>query len=87
MLKQPLSAAELQDLALAGQTGVPGLINPRSAVFKKMGVALEELDHGTALELIQSNPRILTRPVLRSPGVFISGYSEALYQGLLEKPA
>lgn len=83
MLKEPLQAAELQDLARAGGTTVADLINRRSAVFKKMGVDRAAIDEDRAIELVQSNPRILLRPLIQGPGLFMAGFSAAEYAKLL----
>ncbi len=85
LISNPLNAEELKKMAQDGGTAVRGLINPKSAVFKKMNVKIDDLDDNGAIELVGANPRILLRPLLKAPGVYIAGFSESSYQTVLNK--
>lgn len=63
ILKEPPDSEEI-DL-LAKQSGVThvGLINRKSAVFRRMGIDLEQLTGDEASRLIYDNPRIMIRPL------------------------
>lgn len=85
LLKNPLQPQEIKHLASLLEREVRGLVNPKSQVFKKMGVNLETMGEKEIIQLINSNPRILTRPVLEVGSRGISGFEAGEYEQLFSK--
>jgi regulatory protein spx len=64
ILKQPLEAEELKELAAVGGVTVKALVNPKSTGFKAMNLDLNEIGDEDAAKLINENPKIMIRPLL-----------------------
>ena len=80
LLKQPPTAETLKEIAAAAGLTLKGTVNLRSQVFKKMDVDLEKLTDEEVVKLIQENPRIMLRPVLKKGKKAITGYKESTYE-------
>ncbi len=79
MLKEPLAADELKEIALKGNLSVKELLNPRSAAFKKLGLDLSTTSDEEAARLIFENPRIMRRPLLTDGKELLFGFDAEKY--------
>jgi len=59
------------------------LINRRSQAFKKTNPALDDLNEEEIIALIHSNPRIMVRPIIVGPKVFLTGFKVGDYESQL----
>lgn len=78
-----MSGDELRALAKIAEVTVKELVNPKSQAYKKLQPDLAAMDEKEVIELIDSEPRILKRPVLSDGKRMVSGFSEAAFQTLL----
>ncbi|MBW1215205.1 ArsC family reductase [Pantoea allii] len=68
--------------------GYQDLLNTRGTTWRKLPEAEREAitDAGSAKALMLDQPAIIKRPVLRAPdGALLLGFSESLYQNLLQE--
>jgi arsenate reductase len=70
--KAPLSADELRDL-FAGRDP-RDFLNPRSPVFKTMGLAGKSLTPEQALALMVNEPNLIKRPIVVAGRELIAGF-------------
>ncbi len=66
-------------LASLGQISVREMLNPKSAGFKKMGLALDRINNREAARLIEENPRIMRRPLLSDGKGLVVGFDPEGY--------
>jgi len=79
LLKEPLDAGELSDLAKLGGMSVKDLLNPRSTGFKKLNLEIDNLNDQEAASLISENPRIMRRPLLTDGNELVAGFDTERY--------
>jgi arsenate reductase-like glutaredoxin family protein len=72
----PLNGDELQDLARVANSTVKDLINSKSQAFKKLKPDLAGMQDPEVIQLINSEPRIMRRPVLSDGQRIVIGFSE-----------
>lgn len=82
MLKKPLEAEELKGLATVGKLSVKELLNPKSAVFKKLSLDRATTSDIEAARLINENPRIMRRPILTDGKTLLLGFDAEDYAAL-----
>jgi regulatory protein spx len=70
--KVPLSADELRDLFVGRDPR--DFLNPRSPVFKAMGLAGKSLTPEQALELMAKEPNLMKRPIVLAGKQIIAGF-------------
>jgi arsenate reductase-like glutaredoxin family protein len=70
--KQPLSAAELKEL-FAG-LDPRDFVNPKSPVFKAMGLKGKALTAAEAIKLMASEPNLIRRPLVIAGKSIIAGF-------------
>ncbi|HED23917.1 MAG TPA: hypothetical protein ENN91_02220 [Firmicutes bacterium] len=74
----------MKELASMGQIGLTGLLNPRSAGFRKLGLDLEKIGNKEAARLIEENPRIMRRPLLTDGNKMVIGFDPGGYAELAD---
>ncbi len=77
MFKQPLSKAELRDLAR--DVSVAGLFSWKSPTAKAMKLEPGKLSDEQLLDLMEKNPTLIRRPIIVKDGKMQLGYTK---QGL-----
>jgi len=83
LLKEPLSADELGDLAKLGGMSIKDLLNPRSTGFKKLNLEINNLKDNEAVSLINENPRIMRRPLLTDGKTLLAGFDAERYTEMI----
>lgn len=79
ILKQPLEAKELKELASRGGLSVKEMLNPKSAGFKKLGLDAGKIGNEEAAHLIKENPKIMRRPLLTDGTNLVLGFNDDHY--------
>lgn len=80
--KEPITAAEVSELArLAG--GLEPLISKRARPYAEMGLDGKELSEAEWVELFQSEPRLLRRPIVTDGERIVIGYDEGALRELI----
>lgn len=82
ILKQPLEAEELKELASRGGLPVEEMLNPKSAGFKKLGLDIGRIGSEEAARLIYENPKIMRRPLLTDGTNLVVGFNADQYAGM-----
>ncbi len=82
ILKEPLSALQLTELAEIAGITVKDLLNPKSAGLKKMALDLDNIDDQQAAALINEQPRIMRRPLLTDGRQIVIGFNAEQYAKL-----
>lgn len=77
ILKEPLQAEELNDLAAQAGIPVTELINKKSTALKKLDVDLPELTAEAAIKLLGEQPRIMHRPLFSNGKTLVMGFKKA----------
>ena len=66
------------------QLGWETLLNKRGTTWRKLDEAVKQnLDAGTAIDIMLAHPSIIKRPVLVSDGQLIVGFDTSVYNNLL----
>ena len=81
-MKQPLSTAELTDLAHRGGLTPAAIVNRRSSGFRAMKTEVRDDAH--ALQLLLANPKIMIRPALATGEQAVFGFDEISFQQLVK---
>ena len=79
----PLNGDELQGLAQRANSTVKDLINLKSQAFKKLKPDLAGMKDPEVIQLINSEPRIMKRPVLSDGQRLVTGFSEEAFRTML----
>jgi arsenate reductase-like glutaredoxin family protein len=79
--KQPLSAAELK-LLFAGRDP-RDFLNPKSPVFKAMGLKGKTPTAAEALTLMAKEPNLIKRPLVIAGGEIVAGFDRDRLRALL----
>lgn len=79
MLKEPLAADELKEIALNGNLTVKELLNPKSAGFKKLGLDFSAINEEQAACLINEHPRMMRRPLITDGKRLLFGFDAEKY--------
>lgn len=79
--KQPLSAAELK-LLFAGRDP-RDFLNPKSPVFKAMGLKVKKPSAAEALTLMAKEPNLIKRPLVIAGGEIVAGFDRDRLRTLL----
>ncbi len=81
--KQGLEESLLQEFLAA--IPLEDLINKRGTTWRQLSSAIKDsFSLETALPLLQAQPTLIRRPLLRSNRVFVTGYDETQLQQLIE---
>ena len=83
--REPLSPEEIRELA--GARSLSELFAWRSPSLKKLGLAGEDLSEDRMLELMQQEPRLIRRPILRMGGNLLIGGSVKAVEAALDAAA
>lgn len=80
--KQGVDAAWLKQVVK--QTGWEALVNTRGTTWRKLGDADKAAvtDAASAIQLMQTQPSVIKRPVLEINGAYHIGFSDEQYQAL-----
>lgn len=79
---EPVTAAEVKKLArLAG--GIEHLVSTRSPAYRELGLAGKELTDDEWIQLFQTEPRLLRRPIVTDGKRIVIGYDEAAIRDLI----
>ncbi len=60
-----------------------GLLNPKSAAFKKMGLDADNMSDYEAAEIIIANQKTLRRPLLTDGNKLVIGFDAEQYAALI----
>ncbi len=82
-MKDPLSEKELSELASKGGLSIAGLLNPKSAGYKKMGLNADTILDKEAAQLIFENQKIMRRPLLASDSRIVLGFDADQYAAMI----
>lgn len=74
IVKRPLSAEELRELADIGSVPILALLNKRSKTYKDLGRNLDETDETAVLGFLAENPKAIIRPLLVRDNELIIGF-------------
>lgn len=83
ILKEPLEAKEIKELASRGGLSVEEMLNPKSAGFKKLGLDADKIGSEEAARLINENPKIMRRPLLTDGMNLVIGFNADQYAGII----
>lgn len=73
---EPLAQDELKEILRMTENGTEEIISTRSKVFQKLDVDLDDLSLPKLLELVQSNPGLLRRPIMIDDKRLQVGFNE-----------
>ncbi len=79
--KQPLDAAELK--ALFAGLDPREFLNPKSPVFKAMGLKGRNLTEAETLALMAKEPNLIKRPLVVAGGEIVAGFDRERLRALL----
>ncbi len=83
--KQPPSLEELTQWAQ--QVGWENLLNKRGSTWRKLEPAQQQgIDESKAIILMQANPSMIKRPLLRQGTHALVGFNADSYQTFIQKP-
>lgn len=82
--KEPITAEEVSRLAaLAG--GIDQLISKRARPYAALGLADKDLSEAEWVELFQTEPRLLRRPIVTDGERIVIGYNEEALRDLIAR--
>ena len=84
ILKQPLDAKELNELASIGGLAVEEMLNPKSMGFKKLGLDVGNIGSEEAVSLINENPKIMHRPLFTDGRKLVVGFYPDQYAEMIK---
>ena len=76
IMTSQLTTAELQKILSLTENGTDDLISPRSKVFQKLDIDLDELSVRQLIELIELYPSLLRRPIILDDKRMQIGFNE-----------
>ncbi|MGX7013094.1 transcriptional regulator SpxA [Vagococcus silagei] len=76
IFSEPLAQDELKEILRMTENGTEEIISTRSKVFQKLDVDLDDLSLPKLLELVQSNPGLLRRPIMIDDKRLQVGFNE-----------
>jgi arsenate reductase-like glutaredoxin family protein len=79
--KKPLTGEEIE--AIFGNDEILPFLNSRHAIFKERGFASQLPPRSELIELIQREPNLLRRPILRRGPAFVIGFDQEAIRNLL----
>ena len=79
--KEPFGAAELK--ALFAGRDPRDFLNPKSPVFKAMGLKGRKLTTAAALSLMAKEPNLIKRPLVVAGGEIVAGFDRERLSALL----
>ena len=80
--REPLNPEEIRELA--GDRSLSELFAWRSPSLKKLGLTGEDLSEDRMLELMQQEPRLIRRPIIRMGGNLLIGGSVKAVEAALD---
>jgi regulatory protein spx len=83
LIKNPPTEEELYHLTKLAQLSLKDLVNTKSQTYKKLNLDISGLEDDEIIRLIQTNPRLLVRPLLFDEQHLIIGFKEDAYQKFL----
>lgn len=83
LIKAPLNGDELKKLAKVGKITLKELVNLKSQAFKKLQPDLTAMNDEEVMQLINSEPRIMRRPVLSNGKQMVIGFTESEFENML----
>ncbi len=75
IFKEPLTDDELKELLSLTENGTEDIISTRSKAFKDLNIDIDELTLQELFKLVQDNPEILRRPILKDDKRIQVGYN------------
>lgn len=84
IVKEPPTAAELFELAAMGGIRVNGLLNERSANYKKAKINAKDLSEREVAEFLAANPKAMYRPLLTDGKKLVVGFVPEQIEGFLK---
>lgn len=79
--KKPLTADEIGDIL--GADEVLPFLNSRHAIFRERGFATQLPPRDELIALIQAEPNLLRRPIIRQGRKFVIGFDREAIRALL----
>ncbi|WP_430610851.1 transcriptional regulator Spx [Enterococcus sp. DIV0876] len=76
MFSDPLNSEELREILSLTKNGTEDIISTRSKVYQKLDIDLDELKLEELLELIETYPNLLKRPIIIDQHKLQVGYNE-----------
>ena len=76
IFSEPLNISELKSILQMTEDGTEEIISPRSKVFQKLNMDLDDLPLKELLELVQDNPGLLRRPIMVDEKRLQVGFNE-----------
>ncbi|MGX7174250.1 transcriptional regulator SpxA [Enterococcus ratti] len=76
IFSEPLNNSELKTILQMTEDGTEEIISTRSKVFQKLNMDLDDLPLQELLELVQSNPGLLRRPIMIDAKRLQVGFNE-----------
>ncbi|HEM6303358.1 TPA: Spx/MgsR family RNA polymerase-binding regulatory protein [Streptococcus suis] len=76
IMTSPLTADELKKILALTENGTDDLISTRSKVFQKLNVDVDELSIKQLIELIETYPSLLRRPIILDEKRMQIGFNE-----------
>lgn len=71
------------ELAQLGRMTLKDLVNPKSQAYKRLKPDLSAMNERDIIAMINSEPRILRRPIITNGNQLAIGFSEGTYQEML----
>ena len=78
--RRPLTPEELADIVGSGRAS--SFLNPRSPAFRKLGIAHQDLDDESAIEIMRQNNVVVRRPIVVHGDQRIIGLDADAYERL-----
>lgn len=76
IMTSPLTSVELKSILALTENGTDDLISTRSKVFQKLNVDVDELSITELIELIETYPSLLRRPIILDEKRMQIGFNE-----------
>jgi len=83
IIKNPLQADELKELAQLGGFTVKELLNPGSKGFRDLKLDMNNISDPDAVRLIGEKPKIMRRPLLSDGKKLVLGFKAGQYDEFL----
>lgn len=74
ILKKPPTVAELFELARLGGISVKDLVNPKSRIYRELGVDASGFTESEAAMYLAANPKAMFRPLLTDGKNLVVGF-------------
>jgi regulatory protein spx len=75
-MTSPLTADELKSILALTENGTDDLISTRSKIFQKLNVDVDELSISQLIDLIETYPSLLRRPIILDKKRMQIGFNE-----------